>query len=217
MQRSVSRKSLRIGRVTSFVRTYFSCSFKGKFFLLVFMTIRSTFWLIALISSFVGTASAQSVYDLALGEPTNLNGVEYGYSIYNECQKEVTNVGTFRRYELVVYVANKTGGPLLFPTRQTSFGVKNQDLLAHFDCLNATAAKLTSKTTAVRARPQSTADEVLAQASDDKPVLNEVQLRTGHLLENGETITKNLIVIVPDGEKPQMRVRIHTPGKARLR
>ena len=175
------------------------------------------YWLIALTISLGFTASAQSMYDLALTKPAEVNGVEYGYSIRNECQKEVINVGTFRRYELVVYVANKSGHPLVFPTRQTNFGVKNQDLLAHFDCLNATVAKLTSKTTAVRARPQPTAQEASAKSTDDKPAVPEALLQAGHLLENGETITKNLVVIVPDGEQPKMRVRVHTLDKAQLR
>ena len=175
------------------------------------------YWLIALSISLGFSASAQSVYDLAPAKPAKIDGIEYGYSIHAECQKEVLNVGTFRRYELIVYVANKSGGPLVFPARRTNFGVKNQDLLAHFDCLNATAAKLTSKTTAIRARPQTPVHEASAKQSDDVPALPDVTLPTGHLLENGETITKSLVVIVPDGEQPQMRVRVHTLDKTHLR
>ena len=71
-------------------------------------------------------------------------------------QKTFINLGTFKRYELMVYVTNRSGNSKVFNPRQTSFGTRDQDLLAHFDCLNATGAKLTSKTIAIRARPAST-------------------------------------------------------------
>lgn len=158
------------------------------------------------------TASAQVTYDVTSNKPVQLNGLEYGYSVKNESTKEVSNLGTFKRYEITVYVTNKSGVTKLMPCRQTSFGVRNQDLLAHFDCLNATGAKLTSRTTSVRARPMpSPAVATSATNASEKIVTADTQ--PGHLLENGETITNNVIVLVPDGEQPKMRVRLQNREK----
>ena len=162
------------------------------------------------------TTLAQPASDISEDEPAQLNGIEYGYSIRNESKKEVGNKGTFNRFELTVYVANKSGCTKLFFPRQTTFGLQNQDLLAQFDCINATGARLTSKNSTVRARPFSVPYSTSTKNPDGKLVTSTVQVQAGHMLENGETITDNLIVIVPDGERPRLRVRIQTldvPGR----
>ena len=157
-------------------------------------------------------ASAQILYDVTSNRPVQVNGLEYGYSVRNESTREVINLGTFKRYEITVYVTNKSGVTKLMPCRQTSFGVRNQDLLAHFDCLNATGAKLTSKTTAVRARPMPTPSVAASTTTADEKTL-ATALQPDHMLANGETITNNVIVLVPDGEQPKMRVRLQNREK----
>ena len=163
-------------------------------------------------TSLFSPVSAQVMYDVTSTKPVQVNGFEYGYSVKNESTKEVSNLGTFKRYEITVYVTNKSGATKLMPCRQTSFGVRNQDLLAHFDCINATGAKLTSKTMAVRARPMPAATVATSAAdANEKTVATAIQ--PGHLLENGETMTNNVIVLVPDGEQPKMRVRLQSRDK----
>ncbi|MVM30036.1 ABC transporter permease [Spirosoma sp. HMF4905] len=162
-------------------------------------------------------AIAQQSYELKSNQPTLINGIEYGYTIRNESKKEVSNMGTVKRYELTVYATNKSGENKLFSPRQTSFGVKDQDLLARFDCINATGAKLTSKTITLRARPISTSYTASASHTDgrdDKPIASAMPAQGGHLFENGETLTNNVIVIVPDGEQPQLRVRLKPTEKS---
>lgn len=152
-------------------------------------------------------ANAQLSYDITPKEPVSLNGLEYGYSVRSEGKKDIANKGgTFNRYEITVYVTNKSGNTKMLLPRHTKIGFKNQDVLANFDCLNATGARLTSKSVAVRARPISA--PVSVASAESKPV------PTGsgpgsYMIENGETIKDNVIVIVPDEEEPRLRIRIH--------
>ena len=179
------------------------------------MNNRSVCLLLLLSAGLVFPSMAQAIFDVTSSRPIEVNGIEYGYSIRNECKKDFINLGTFKRYELVVYVTNKSGSSKVFNPRQTSFGTRDQDLLAHFDCLNATGAKLTSKTIAIRARSFSTPYEASAKnAPTDPAVVSTTSLsQRGHLFANGETITNNIIVIVPDGEDPHMRVRLRMLDK----
>lgn len=183
------------------------------------MTNRSVYLLLLLSVGFVFPSIAQSAYEIPGNKPVVVDGIEYGYSVRNECTKDFIHLGTFKRYELMVYVTNKSGNSKVFNPRQTSFGTRDQDLLAHFDCLNATGAKLTSKTIAIRARPTSTPYEASAKPNPGEAVAAKITdpLQAGHMLENGETITNNIIVIVPDGENPQMRVRVRRPDKSPVR
>ena len=179
------------------------------------MTNRSVCLLLWLSVSLVFPSIAQSIHEIPGNKPVEIDGIEYGYSVRNECTKDFINLGTFKRYELMVYVTNKSGHLKMFNPRQTSFGTRDRDLLAHFDCLNATGVKLTSKTIAVRARPASTPCDASAKPTPGNVLVAKAtdSPAVGHLLEEGETITNNIIVIVPDGESPQMRVRVRKPDK----
>jgi hypothetical protein len=183
------------------------------------MTNRSVYLLFLLSVGLVSPSIAQSIYEIPSNKPVEIDGIEYGYSVRNECTKDFINLGTFKRYELIVYVTNRSGSSKVFNPRQTSFGTRDQDLLAHFDCLNATGAKLTSKTIAIRARPASTPYEASAKLNPGEAVAAKTtdSPQAGHLLEKGETITNSIIVIVPDGESPQMRVRVRKPDKPSTR
>ena len=174
------------------------------------MNYRSVCFLIVMSVCLAFAAQAQPSYDIADKEPTQFNGIEYGYSIRNESTKDIGSKGAFKRYEVTVYVTNKSGCTKLFFPRQTTFGLQDQDLLANFDCVNATGARLTSKTATVRARPFLVPYSTSTKNASGKEVINTVQVQAGHMLENGETVANNVIVIVPDSEQPHMRVRIQT-------
>ncbi|UFH52377.1 ABC transporter permease [Spirosoma sp. KNUC1025] len=163
---------------------------------------------LGLCLSFV--AQGQPAYDITDKQPAQLNGLEYGYSIRNESKKDIGSKGTFNRYEMTVYVTNKSGCTKLFFPRQTTFGLQNQDLLANFDCVNATGARLTSKTTTVRARPFLVPYSTSTKNAEGKEVISTVQVQAGHMLENGETVVNHIVVIVPQGEAPSIRVRVQT-------
>jgi hypothetical protein len=150
---------------------------------------------------------SQAAYDIDEGKPAQINGIEYGFEIRNERKKDVKDE-TYNRFEVTVYVTNKSGCTKLMFPRQTVFGTEYQDLLADFDCLNATGKRLTSKRGSVKAREFSTPYTTTTKGSDGKDVRNTISVRVGNMLRNGDTMTDNFIVIVPEGERPRMKVRV---------
>jgi hypothetical protein len=95
----------------------------------------------------------------------------------------------------------------MFP-RQTVFGTEYQELLADFDCINATGKRLTSKRGSVKAQEFSAPYTTIIKGSDGKDIRNTISVRVGNMLRNSETRIDNFIVIVPDGERPRMKVRV---------
>lgn len=151
--------------------------------------------------------NAQASYDIDEGKPVELNGIEYGFEIRNESKKEVKDE-TFNRFEVTVYATNKSGcSKLMFP-RQTLFGLEYQEIVAHFDCVNATGKRLTAKSGAVRGREFTAPYTTTIKNSEGKNVESTVSVKVGHIFRNGDSIINNFIVIVPGGERPEMRVRI---------
>lgn len=170
--------------------------------------MRSFFLLLTglLLTSFL--ASAQSAYDISEDQPTNYNGIEYGFAIRNQSEKPIGDKGTFARYELTVYATNKSGCTKLFLPQQTLFGQTTPDVLADYDCLNATGMRLTNKGGQVKAKPFMVPYQTSTKTADGKTVTTTTPVQAGYWLRNGETVSNNFIVIVPQGEKPQMRVRV---------
>ena len=154
------------------------------------------------------TAYAQMAYDISADQPAAFNGIEYGFAIRNESKKDMGEKGTFNRYEVTIFASNKSGCTKLFFPKQTIFGQQNNDLLAQFDCLNATGARLTSKGGTVRAKPFYVPYTTSVKAADGKTVNNTVQVQAGYWLRNGETVSSDLILIVPGGEVPRLKVRV---------
>ena len=152
-------------------------------------------------------ASAQMAYDIEEGHPTEVNGIEYGFEIRNERKKDVKDE-TFNRFEITVYATNKSGCTKLMFPRQTVFGTEYQEIIAQYDCLNATGKRLTSKSGTVKAKEFSVPYTTTIRNSEGKDVSNTVRVRAGNVFRNGESITENFIVIIPDGERPRMKVRV---------
>ncbi|ARK11408.1 ABC transporter permease [Fibrella sp. ES10-3-2-2] len=158
------------------------------------------------------TAHAQQSADVPPNEPVVMNGIEYGYSIRNESKKEVGSKGTYARYEVTLYVTNRSGCSKIMMPRQTFTGLQYQELLAEFDCVNATGMRLTSKSGTLKAREFFVPYSTSTKGPDGKVLTTSVQVRIGNMLRNGETVTNNLIFIVPDGERPALRVRMQELG-----
>jgi hypothetical protein len=152
---------------------------------------------------------AQQSYDLEAGKPVTYNGIEYGFEIRNERKKDVKEE-SFNRFEITVFVTNRSGCTKLMFPRRTTFGYEDQNLLANFDCLNATGKRLTSKSGTVRATEFNTPYNTITKNAQGKDVTTTVSVKVGHVLRNGESRTDNFIVIVPDGEQPRMKVRVTT-------
>ncbi|MEZ0484834.1 ABC transporter permease [Fibrella aquatica] len=167
--------------------------------------------ILSLVSIF-STAYAQQSADLPPDEPVVMNGIEYGYTIRNESKKDVGNKGSFSRYEVTLYVTNRSGCSKIMMPRQTFTGLQYQDLLADFDCLNATGMRLTSKSGTLKAKEFFVPYSTSAKGPDGKMVTTSVQVRVGNMLRNGESVANDVIFIVPEGEKPSLRVRMHQLG-----
>lgn len=148
---------------------------------------------------------AQQTMDLATGHANTVNGIEYGFDITNERKMEIKDE-PYNRFELRVYVRNNSGcSKILFP-RPTTFGEQNQNLLAAFLCVNATGKRLTSKDAQVYAKPFIIPYKQTVKNAEGKMVTTVTNIQAGHLLKNGEISSENLIVIVPEGEAPRIKV-----------
>jgi hypothetical protein len=151
--------------------------------------------------------SAQQVADLEEGNPYEYNGLEYGYYISNETSKEVKGED-YDRYEVNLYVTNKSGCIRLIPMRTSASGSSREDdvQIAEFNCVNATGKRLTQKKGSVNAKPWYTNIRVPDASVKEKYKL--VYGQAGYAIRNGQTLTARIIVIVPKGERPKINCRI---------
>jgi hypothetical protein len=170
--------------------------------------IRLSFFIIAIL--FLNTARTQQVVDLGENAPYEYNGLEYGFYISNEKNKEVKGED-FERYEVVLYVTNKSGCMKLIPFRSTSSSGSSSDevKVAEFNCKNATGKRFTSKSGWVSARLWHAQVKVPNDVKGDKePAYKFISAQAGHAIRNGETVSNKIIVIVPKGERPGINCRI---------
>lgn len=168
----------------------------------------SRIWFAVLLALSLNQAVAQASYEIGPGQPAVLNGIEYGVEILNERTKEVKSE-EYNRLEIGIYVTNKSGCTKLIFPRQTLFGSgTNPDLLANFDCLNATGKRMTSKGGSLSARPFTVPYRQTVKGTDGKDVITTTNVQAGYMLRNGESVSNKLIVIVPAGEQPRLKVRI---------
>lgn len=172
------------------------------------MLVRFLSLLALLLIGRVTNTNAQLANEIAPGSPAVLNGIEYGLEVLNE-QTKTTKDDEYNRYELGLFVTNRSGcNKLIFP-KKTLFGEEsNPSLLATFDCLNATGKRMTSKSGTIQARPFVVPYNQTTKGADGKPVTTTTSVQAGYILRNGESVTSRIIVIVPAGEQPRMQVRI---------
>ncbi|MCK8492241.1 ABC transporter permease [Spirosoma sp. RP8] len=150
---------------------------------------------------------AQQAYDLEAGKPAQFNGIDYGFEIKNERHIKISGE-PFMRYELTVYVTNKSNCTKLFLPRQTVFGQENFNELAAFDCLNANGKRLTAKGSKILAKPFTVPYQQKVKNAEGKEVTTTTNIQAGYILHNGESVTNMFVAIVPDGERPAVKVRI---------
>ena len=169
--------------------------------------MRSLFCLLFFFLS-AGVVCSQQVVILEENNPYTSNGLEYGYYITNEASKEVKGED-FERYEVNLYVANKTGCLRLIPFKGGWSGTtgNNDDVMVgEFNCTNATGKRLTAKKGTVSAKPWFTNVRIPDEASKDK--YKNVNAQVGYAIRNGQTLTNRIIVIVPKGQRPKLNCRI---------
>ena len=152
------------------------------------------------------TLSAQQIIDLEEKQPFENNGLEYGFYITNESSKEVKGED-FDRFEISLYVTNKSGCIKLIPFTNISNNSSSEEVvIAEYNCKNATGKRLTAKSGKVNARPFYT------QVKEPDPLqpskFRYINAQIGWAIKNGQTFTTRIIVIVPKGERPKMGCRI---------
>jgi hypothetical protein len=150
---------------------------------------------------------AQNSIDLSEDKPTANNGIEYKYIIRNERTED-----SYSRYEVTVTAQNKSGCMLIYFKREgddlNSIFEGDPSAIARFECLNATGKRLTSKGANVKARIFYVPYKQPEKTADGKTTYRNVKVEGGYILRNGSSVSNDLIVIVPKGEKPKFKVRI---------
>lgn len=151
-------------------------------------------------------ADSQQMTELTENVPYEYNGLEYGYYVSNEKNKEVKGED-YERYEIVLYVTNKSGCLKLIPL-SVSTRNNTEVKIAEFNCRNATGKRLTAKNGSVSARAWYTQVKLPNDVKGDKePAYKFENAQAGHAIRNGETISSKIIVIVPKGERPKLNCR----------
>jgi hypothetical protein len=156
-------------------------------------------------------SAAQPFFPVTDSAPAVVNGLQAGYIIAGESEKEVGKKGNFSRYKLKFYITNTTNQAVMVtwgaPAQQTG------PLLVRFTCLNATGARLTSKECSLQASPYNT--EVWEEGKDAHG--NAIRIKKivnhGYGIGPGQTIatTNNIIMIVPLDQRPEINA-IFSPG-----
>lgn len=158
------------------------------------------------------SAFAQESKMMQDGETMEYNGLRVGYRITNISTREVGKE-TFDRYTITAFVTNFSPcevGIRLTGNERPGF-VKDQMLrLATFDCLNATGARLTSRSADITLRndPIFFTHRYQVRLPDGRSEMRSENLIVGYMLQRNRTRETDFIVLVPRGEKPQIRVTV---------
>ena len=150
------------------------------------------------------TSFSQQIVDLEENAPYSYNGFEYGFYISNERSKEVKG-DDFERYEVNLYITNKSGCNKLIPFKNSSSKPEEEIVVGEFNCKNATGKRFTAKTGKVNAKAWYSQVKLYDETQSSK--YRFVNAMVGYAIRNGETLTNKIIVIVPKGEKPKMSCR----------
>jgi hypothetical protein len=138
--------------------------------------------------------------------PALINGLQAGYIITGESEKEVGKKGNFSRYKLKFYITNTTNQPIMLTWGAPAQNPNQGPQIVRFTCLNATGARLTSKECTLSASPYNT--EVWEDGKDAHG--NAIRIRRvvnhGFGIGPGQTIatTNNIIMIVPLDQRPEI-------------
>jgi hypothetical protein len=165
------------------------------------MFSKTSFLILALL--FCSSAVFCQTADLAEKMPATFDGIEYGYLIKNEQVKSAKGE-EYSRFEITLYVTNKSGCTKLYAQRNTYRNDDYSNLLATFNCSNANGKRLTSKSGTVRAREFYVP---VKQKENGKEVTQSVQ--AGYMFRNGETIKNTIIVLVPKDERPVVQCTVN--------
>jgi len=160
---------------------------------------------ISLLSLCFYISKAQNVIDITEGKSMVSNGIEYSYAISNERDEE-----SYSRYEVTIMAQNKSGCQLIYLKNDNVLSLFDSDpsAIARFECLNATGKRLTSKGANLKAKAFYVPYSQPEKNAEGKTVFRNVKVQGGYLLKNGSSVSNDLIVIVPKGERPRFKIRV---------
>src|ERR1700712_4930659 len=97
---------------------------------------------------------AQQSFSVNESSPATAEGLQFGYNIVNEKEKEVGDKGNFSRFSLNFFITNMAADAkmLLYKPGFNLLGNDVSPTLVQFKCLNATGARLTSKEVTLQAK-----------------------------------------------------------------
>ena len=156
---------------------------------------------------FTGSLSAQQRFTVTDRSPAIVDGLEMGYTVKSKEEKTVGDKGNFSRYALRFYITNTTQQEKIILYKQGLNVLGNvSDELVQFNCLNATGARLTTKSAILNA----TACNVLAQVDETdcntkKTIKSKRFVQIGYSIKAGQTISTDGVVIVPLNEPPNVQ------------
>ena len=149
-------------------------------------------------------ANAQ-VTPLEEKKPETVNGIEFGWYVRNEQEKTVKDE-EYSRFEITFYATNKSVCSKLFLDRPGLLSSsESAAAIASYSCLNANGKRFTSKGGTVKAKEFYVNVKV---KENDKDVTRSA--KAGYIFRNGETISNNIIVLVPKGERPKVQCMINS-------
>ena len=161
------------------------------------------------------TAFAQQSFAVNESNPATAEGLQFGYNIVTEKEKEVGDKGNFSRFSLNFFITN-VGAEAKMLLYKPGFNLLGNDVsptIVQFKCLNATGARLTSKEVTLQAKPCSIMASVEDKdCSSGKVTQNKRMVQVGYWIKPGETISARTIVIVPLNEKPDVNATLFSQG-----
>src|SRR4051812_20090025 len=146
--------------------------------------MKKLLFIVLLLASFA--ANAQQAKAITEEAPLQVDEMEYGYSIKNVSTKEVSDK-EFSRYEVTLYVTNKSKcSRIVLLEQNLSDLFSDPSILAKFDCINATGARLTSKSGDVSAKPIYVTARVDTRDDKGKSKTENQKVHIGYHLGVGE-------------------------------
>ncbi|MCT2406040.1 hypothetical protein NZD88_00550 [Chryseobacterium antibioticum] len=146
--------------------------------------------------------SAQKITD---GQTIEVNGMSVTFNILN---KESIEAGgkPYDRYKVSASVKNTSDKA--YNIRLSSYPQIVSNIgLVELNCINATGAKLTSKKIELKMKAQMINVTYSAYDKSGKFTTSTIPVIGSYYFDQGDTISDNAILIVPQGEKPDVSVR----------
>lgn len=150
---------------------------------------------------------AQQSTAITEDQPITSNGLEIGYEIKSQETKKIADQGDFNRVTIRFFVTNTNNEPRIIMFGDQANINDATDLLAEFNCNNATGAESTVKKASVLAEPCLLNVMLKEKDSVKHQVITEIKkAQVGYWIKPGQTINTTEVFIIPLKEDPKIEV-----------